>query len=274
MTDPRRLRDEDGFIAELVGSARDDGPRAASRAAIAASLGLSLTLANTATAASASSVSAGGATVGGVSAGAGVGAGAVVLGKLSFSLATKVVVGVALALGTGAVVYATRATPRGDVLARPAPSVVAASPSPRPAEPPPLATPEPASPVVVAVPRTPSVRTKRASVPTVVGQVTPTEDAPTQTTPPMNTLAVEVKMLDTALTQLRAGAPTAAMDELDRYAQMFPRGVLRPEATAARIEALVALGKLSEARTLAAQFLATHASSPLARRVRAAIDGP
>lgn len=73
------------------------------------------------------------------------------------------------------------------------------------------------------------------------------------------------------MTALRAKDARAALDLLDRYDRDFPRGALAPEATVARIEALVAAGDLATARALAETFLAAHADSPLAHRVRRSV---
>ncbi len=78
-------------------------------------------------------------------------------------------------------------------------------------------------------------------------------------------------MLDRALAELRRGAATDALRILDRYDREFPRGALQPEATAARVEALMAKGDRARAKAIAEQFLAAHPDSPLAHRVRATI---
>ena len=71
---------------------------------------------------------------------------------------------------------------------------------------------------------------------------------------------------------LRKSDPAGALALLDRYDQQFPRGTLAPEATVARIEALVASGNTTRARELATKFLAAHGDSPLAHRVRRSVD--
>ena len=75
-------------------------------------------------------------------------------------------------------------------------------------------------------------------------------------------------MLDAAISALHRHDARAALTALDAYDRQFPSGTLAPEAAAARIEAIVAIGDAAHARDLAAQFLAAHGSSPLAQRVR------
>ena len=82
------------------------------------------------------------------------------------------------------------------------------------------------------------------------------------------TLSDEVGLLDAALAALRARDPRRALAALDTYDARFPAGKLAPEAMVARIEATHAVGNAGRTRELAAKFLATHARSPLAQRVR------
>jgi Meckel syndrome type 1 protein len=82
-------------------------------------------------------------------------------------------------------------------------------------------------------------------------------------------LAREVARLRGARASLVAGAPSAALQALDRYAHEFPAGALRAEAAALRIEAVAMLGDETRVRHLAADFLGRFPTSPLAARVRA-----
>jgi hypothetical protein len=82
-------------------------------------------------------------------------------------------------------------------------------------------------------------------------------------------LAREVAQLRRARASLVAGAPGAAQQALDQYAQQFPAGALRAEAAALRIEAVAMRGEGALVRSLASDFLTRFPSSPLAARVRA-----
>ena len=66
-----------------------------------------------------------------------------------------------------------------------------------------------------------------------------------------STLAAEADALTEAFRQLRSERnPLAALAVLDGYAARFPDGKLRREGAAARVEALLALGRREDARTL------------------------
>ena len=71
--------------------------------------------------------------------------------------------------------------------------------------------------------------------------------------PPRPSLTDEVALIDDVLAWLRTSDPAGALKLLDRYDQQFPRGALAPEATVARIEALVASGNVARAKEIAAR---------------------
>ena len=71
----------------------------------------------------------------------------------------------------------------------------------------------------------------------------------------------------------RAGNPSKALQLLDDHARRFPRGTLREERIAARVHALCALGRRSEASEEAETFLAETPQSPYASRVRDSCAG-
>jgi len=77
----------------------------------------------------------------------------------------------------------------------------------------------------------------------------------------------EVAMLDGARAALAVGAGRRALDILRHYQERYPAGRFRPEATATKVEALVALGRGAEARALGERFVAEHRGSLLAKRV-------
>jgi len=82
-------------------------------------------------------------------------------------------------------------------------------------------------------------------------------------------LADQIGSIDAARDALAKGADRAALEILRRYQDKYPAGSFRPEATALKVEALVKLGRQSEARALAERFVAEHRGSLLAGRVAA-----
>ncbi|MBN2574731.1 MAG: hypothetical protein JXP73_09205 [Deltaproteobacteria bacterium] len=80
-------------------------------------------------------------------------------------------------------------------------------------------------------------------------------------------LREQIALLDAARAATAAGAGERALVHLRRYEARYPAGAFRPEAGALRIEALVELGRMDEARALVEQFVAEHGASPLADRV-------
>ncbi len=88
-----------------------------------------------------------------------------------------------------------------------------------------------------------------------------------------SSLAVEAALLQRAQTALAAGDPEAALARLGEHARGFKDGVLARERDALRVTALCAAGRVGEGRAEAAAFLAAHAGSLLAERVRGACEG-
>jgi len=84
---------------------------------------------------------------------------------------------------------------------------------------------------------------------------------------PADDLAGQVALIDAARSALSSGMADRALDALGQYQSRYPAGSFRPEATALRIEALVATGRNAEARALAERFVSEHPGSPLADRV-------
>jgi hypothetical protein len=87
---------------------------------------------------------------------------------------------------------------------------------------------------------------------------------------PSASLESETHALAEVQRSLREGTPARALLLLDAQDAAFRDGVLAVERRAARVLALVALGRVKEARALAGRFLASHPASPLAKRLRAA----
>jgi len=86
-------------------------------------------------------------------------------------------------------------------------------------------------------------------------------------------LSLEARALSRVQRAVREGRSTEALILLDQQDRDFPQGELRQERVAARVVALCAAGKASEARALAASFLAQAPRSPLAARMRTICAG-
>jgi hypothetical protein len=89
-------------------------------------------------------------------------------------------------------------------------------------------------------------------------------------------LGDEIAVIDAARSAVRTGQGHRALDLVSQYVTRHPRGTFRPEAQALKIEALVQVGRTSEARALAERFLATRRGTPLGERVARVVefDGP
>jgi len=87
-------------------------------------------------------------------------------------------------------------------------------------------------------------------------------------------LADEVALLSRAETELRAGRPAKALLALAEHQRKFPRGALAEERTAARIQALCALGRNDEANAQLRQLLHISPNSAHEGRARQACRDP
>jgi hypothetical protein len=85
-----------------------------------------------------------------------------------------------------------------------------------------------------------------------------------------DSLSQEVAILSRASSELHAGRPAAALKALDEHQRSFPSGVLTQERTAARIQALCALGRTKEARSALERLARTAPNSPHEARARKA----
>jgi hypothetical protein len=85
-----------------------------------------------------------------------------------------------------------------------------------------------------------------------------------------DSLAEEVSILSRAETELHAGRAGSALALLQEHQRKFPRGALVEERIAARIQALCALGRLSEAQTALARLKRLSPESPHETRAREA----
>ena len=83
-------------------------------------------------------------------------------------------------------------------------------------------------------------------------------------------LSEEVAILSRAETDLYGGRAESALLALDEHERRFGHGVLEEERTAARIQALCALGRTAEADTELARLVRISPNSPHAKRSRQA----
>jgi hypothetical protein len=82
-------------------------------------------------------------------------------------------------------------------------------------------------------------------------------------------LAQELELVRAAQSELAARHPARVLALLDRYSRLFPRGILRPEARAARVNALCMAGRTAEAEREVVRLDRSNPDSPLAGRGRA-----
>ena len=85
---------------------------------------------------------------------------------------------------------------------------------------------------------------------------------------PNDELAQELASIDQARSALRSGNAAAALEQVSRYERAYKRPRFAPEASAVRIEALIAQGRRVEAARLARVFMANHPGHPLTLRLR------
>jgi hypothetical protein len=84
------------------------------------------------------------------------------------------------------------------------------------------------------------------------------------------TLKEEVAILSRAGAALRNGNPALALKALDEHRRRFPSGVLVQERSAARVQALCALGRVAEGRAELGRLEKRAPQSPLTARARKA----
>lgn len=80
-------------------------------------------------------------------------------------------------------------------------------------------------------------------------------------------LAAQIALVDSARAALAAGGAARALSRVRDYQADYPNGAFRPEVAAIKIEALMKLGRKSEARALAERFASSYGPGPLADRV-------
>lgn len=264
MTEPRRLLDQamggDDELAALLSAARDDGPTAADRRAVAAAIGLGVAVA--AIGAGATAAASGGAS------GAGALGAKAAAGKLGGLALLKLGGGMVLVFGlgiaTGVEVQKARTRSAPSVVS--APAVVVSAPAPRAPAPTTPAPEEPRAPEPAPAP--PPVTTPASARPP-----SPTITQPSVApAPAASMLAQETALVERARKAVGSHAYTDAIAALDAYDVLAPSGVLVQEARALRIQAYAEQGKRLAALDLGHAFLAEYPSSPYAKRVRAIVD--
>ena len=87
-----------------------------------------------------------------------------------------------------------------------------------------------------------------------------------------STLTRELSLLEQARAALAQHSAPRALQALNDYRAQFPNGSLQAEAAALRVEAAGQAGDRALAERLAASFLVSYPTSPLAARVRALSD--
>jgi TolA-binding protein len=81
-------------------------------------------------------------------------------------------------------------------------------------------------------------------------------------------LAEEVAILSRATSELHSGRAAGALRALDEHQRKFPRGLLVEERRAARVQALCALGRKSEAKPELERLVKNAPQSPTTRRAK------
>jgi TolA-binding protein len=84
---------------------------------------------------------------------------------------------------------------------------------------------------------------------------------------PADALEREVRLVDEARQFCRAGGYDRALLLLDRHQREYPGAALGPEALVIRVQALLGLGRRSEAEQLARPFTSANPSSPISKRL-------
>ena len=223
--------DADPTLRRLLGSARGDAPSSTALRAAPAAIA-TLLVSHGGLAASAAVTAAGGAAA-----------------ATSTSTATALVLGkwfgIGALLGTASVatITATKSAPE-----RPAASAWA-----------PPVTRAPAPSARLTPPRVETAASVAASV------APPPE---VQSAAPRSDLALEVRLLDEARAALAAGAPERTLRVLSRV-EALPARMLVPESVVLRVRALLAAGRVGEARRVGGEFLRRAPSSPQASVLRA-----
>jgi hypothetical protein len=84
----------------------------------------------------------------------------------------------------------------------------------------------------------------------------------------------EARLLGAARSLLRSQDAAGALMLLDQAGREFPRGVLEQEREALTVDAFVALGRRSDARTRSLSFLRRWSNSPYSKRMQTLLSSP
>lgn len=255
MSDPRRLSEEGGSDLELslLRSARHDAPSSASRRKALVALGLAGSVGAAVTATTATST----ATTAIVKSSA---------GALLKWIAVGVIGGV-VTVGAVTLVQPSTSGPDGGGSRVPG-AAPQASPAAKGLAA--RAQAEQSKPIETAAPLpAPDPPGEEAAAPRPAASAAPASPRPAPTS-----LTGEIASLDAAREALAAGDASRALRALDEHDRKFPGGMLGPEATVLRIEALALRGDRASAARLGNAFLDAHPRSPHANRVRTLIGAP
>jgi hypothetical protein len=260
MTDPPRLLDatEDPFERMLLGSAqRDRGSHAAQARCGAAIAAAGVIATKSVAAATATSATAAAAATPLVGAG---------------MLVKAVAIGLAVGLGAqGTYVVADQVlSPKRAATARRVeqPRAVENQGRAREATPPlPAESPPVEVPAVTEEPRVAQAPAQATStaLPSQA-RAAPPASQPSGTAD--DSLEREVLLLDEARRAYRVAAYGEALRLLGRHASEFPAGALGPEATMIEVQALLGLGRRSDAEAIAQKHIAFHPNSAVAQRLK------
>ena len=271
--------------ALLEAASGGDEPSMADRARVRASMGARLAVGVAAGAAAATAVkSASAAASVGAGGAAGMSGAAAVTGVAvagPIGVGTKLLLSLAVvsAIGAGTASYID-STPRSASRAAPAematttPTTARTAPVKAPAAvAKPSSVPESAIDVAPTIP-TPAETALAVPTPTATHAAAAAAPATATATPaPASSVSAELTLLRDAHAALQSGNAARAVALLDEHARRFPAGALGEERDAARIFALCALGRASEARVASDRFLAGFPRSPHAARVRSSCGG-
>ena len=178
------------------------------------------------------------------------------IGRLMFSLKAGAFVAVAMAIGAGWVLHHSTSGSPGPV------SSVVTAPTPAPTTADEVVTPAAAAPVEAKTMRIDELPTATPAAEKPAPRVRPTTSAATNTT--MSSFDDELALVEAARTSLATGDAVGCLSQLDRDYRQIHAGVFEREVAVMRIEALLARGEGSRARTLGEAFLARSPDSPYA----------
>jgi hypothetical protein len=110
-----------------------------------------------------------------------------------------------------------------------------------------------------------------STLPASVKPVSTAQSRPQATPPrPPNRLAQEVEILSRAGADVRGGRAVSALQALDEHERKFPSGALAEERSAARVQALCALGRTKDAEAELARLARLSPDSAQSARARKA----